>query len=192
MKFRFFSTGQYALVDIFYRNIWFNTYDEKMCHNIRRVFQSKIGMLVFDLASFSNYSDGLIDSLVCLNWQVINNDMERIKNILKDSSITDKTHRCIDNNFRLVNQPVDNLLSDTRCQEIQYQIYAYKQIVEQFKITQDPANAADIITELDQIFQTEIHMDTIESKMYQLAEEYLNISPLLSGKILTFLNKNYE
>jgi uncharacterized tellurite resistance protein B-like protein len=192
MKFEFFSTGQYALVDIFYRNIWFNTYDEKICHDIRRVFQSKMGMLVFDLASFTNYSDGLIDSLVCLNWQVVNNDMERIKNILKDSSITDKTHRCIDNNFRLVNQPVDNLLSDTRCQEIQYQIYAYKQIVEQFKITQDPDNVADIIAELDQIFQTEIHMDTIESKVYQLAEEYLNISPLLSGKILTFLNKNYE
>jgi uncharacterized tellurite resistance protein B-like protein len=151
-----------------------------------------MGMLVFDLASFSNYSEGLIDSLVGLNWQVINNDMERIKNILKDSSITDKTHRCIDNNFRLVNQPVDNLLSDTRCQEIQYQIYAYKQIAEQFKITQDPANAADIITELDQIFQTEIHMDTIESKVYRVAEEYLNISPLLAGKILHFLNKNYE
>ena len=192
MKFEFFSTGQYALVDIFYRNIWFNTYDEKICHDIRRVFQSKMGMLVFDLASFSNYSEGLIDSLVGLNWQVINNDMERIKNILKDSSITDKTHRCIDNNFRLVNQPVDNLLSDTRCQEIQYQIYAYKQIAEQFKITQDPANAADIITELDQIFQTEIHMDTIESKVYRVAEEYLNISPLLAGKILHFLNKNYE
>jgi hypothetical protein len=192
MKFEFFSTGQYALVDIFYRNIWFNTYDEKICHDIRRVFQSKMGMLVFDLASFSNYSDGLIDSLVCLNWQVINNDMERIKNILKDSSITDKTHRCIDNSFRLINQPVDNLLSHARCQEIQYQIYAYKQIIEQFKITQDPNNAADIITKLDQIFQTEIHMDTIEGKVYQLAEEYLNISPLLSGKILTFLNKNYE
>ena len=192
MKFEFFSTGQYALVDIFYRNIWFNTYDENLCHDIRRVFQSKMGMLVFDLASFSNYSEGLIDSLVCLNWQVINNDMERIKNILKDSSITDKTHRCIDNSFRLVNEPVDNLLSDTRCQEIQYQIYAYKQIIEQFKITQDPATAANIITELDQIFQTEIHTDTIESKVYRLAEEYLNISPLLSGKILTFLNKNYE
>ena len=192
MKFEFFSTGQYALVDIFYRNIWFNTYDEKICHDIRRVFQSKMGMLVFDLASFSNYSEGLIDSLVCLNWQVINNDMERIKNILKDSSITDKTHRCIDNSFRLVNEPVDNLLSDTRCQEIQYQIYAYKQIIEQFKITQDPDNATDIITELDQIFQTEIHMDTINSKVYQLAEKYLNISPLLSGKILTFMNKNYE
>jgi uncharacterized tellurite resistance protein B-like protein len=192
MKFEFFSTGQYALVDIFYRNIWFNTYDEKICHDIRRVFQSKMGMLVFDLASFSNYSEGLIDSLVCLNWQVINNDMERIKNILKDSSITDKTHCCIDNNFQLTNQPVDNLLSDTRCQEIQYQIYAYYRIVEQFKITHDSNNAADIITELDQIFQTEIHMDTIESKVYRLAEEYLNISPLLSGKILTFLNKNYE
>jgi uncharacterized tellurite resistance protein B-like protein len=151
-----------------------------------------MGMLVFDLASFPNYSEGLIDSLVCLNWRVVNNDMERIKNILKDSSIFNKTHCCIDNNFQLDNQPVDNLLSDTRCQEIQYQIYAYYRIVEQFKITHDSNNAADIIAELDQIFQTEIHMDTIESKVYRLAEEYLNISPLLSGKILTFLNKNYE
>lgn len=192
MTFDFFSIGRYALVDVFYRHIWFNTYDADMCHSIRRVFEPNIGMLVFDLESFPNYHNGLIDSMVCLNWQIVNNDMERIKNLLKDKNITDNTHRYTDNNFRLINAPADYPLSAIRCKEIQYQIYAYKQIVEQFKITRDPANTTDIIAELGKIFQSEIHIDIIKNRMHALAKDYLKTSPLLAGKILYFLNKNYE
>jgi hypothetical protein len=192
MTFDFFSTGRYALVDVFYRHIWFNTYNLDICHSIRRVFEPNIGMLVFDLESFPGYHSELIDSTVCLNWQIVNNDMERIKHLLKDKNITDNTHRYTDDNFRLINVPADYPLPAIRCKEIQYQIYVYKNFSEQFENTTDPVNASIIMSELGKIFQSEIHMDTIESKVYRLAEEYLNISPLLSGKILTFLNKNYE
>ena len=192
MTFDFFSIGRYALVDVFYRHIWFNTYDADMCHSIRRVFEPNIGMLVFDLESFPDYRDGLIDSMVCLNWQIVNNDMERIKNLLKDKNITDNIHRYTDNNFRLINAPADYPLPETRCKEIQYQIYVYKYFLEQFKNTGDTVNTTDIIADLDKIFQSEIHIDIIKNRMHCLAENYLKISPLLAGKILYFLNKNYE
>ena len=192
MAFDFFSTGRYALVDVFYRHIWFNTYNVDICHSIRRVFEPNIGMLVFDLESFPDYYDGLIDSMVCLNWQIVNNDMERIKNLLKDKNITDNTHRYTDNNFRLINAPADYPLPAIRCKEIQYQIYVYKNFSEQFENTTDPVNARIIMSELEKIFQSEIHIDIIETRMHSLAKDYLKISPLLAGRILHFLNKNYE
>ena len=188
----FFSTGRYALVDVLYKNIWFNTYDKDICHRIKQVFSSKIQTSVFDLATFPDYSDTLIDSSVCLNWQIIDVDTVPLNIALKNNRTQSETHQASILNSQLVNAPNEYPLSENRRRELQYQIYCYHHIIEKFKYIQSTDIGIDIIARLDKIFQVEIHIDTIKDKIYPLAMQYLKTYPLYAGKLLTFLNKNYE
>jgi hypothetical protein len=188
----FFSNGRYALVDVLYKNIWFNTYDKDICHRIKQVFCSKIQTLVFDLTTFPEYSDALIDSSVCLNWQIIDVDTVPLNVVLKNNRTLSETHHASILNSQLVNIPNEYPLPENRCKELQYQIYCYHHIIVKFKNIKSTDIGVNIITSLDKIFQSEIHIDIIKDKIYQLATQYLKTYPLLAGELLTFLNKNYE
>ena len=188
----FFSNGRYALVDVLYKNIWFNTYDKDICYSIQRVFLSKIQTSVFDLTIFPEYSDALIDSLVCLNWQIIDANTIPLNVALKINRTSPESYQTSVLDSQLVNVPNEYPLSENRCKELQYQIYCYHHIIEKFKYIQSTDIGVDIIARLDKIFQVEIHIDIIKDKIHQLATQYLKTCPLLAGKLLTFVNKNYE
>ena len=188
----FFSNGRYALVDVLYKNIWFNTHNKDLCYNIQRVFSSKIQTSVFDLTIFPEYSDALIDSLVCLNWQIIDVNTIPLNVALKINRSSPESYQTSILNSQLVNIPNEYPLSENRCKELQYQIYCYHHIIEKFKGIQSTDIDVDIIASLNKIFQSEIHIHVIKNEIYQLAEQYLKTYPLLAGKLLAFLNKNYE
>jgi hypothetical protein len=188
----FFSTGRYALVDVLYRNIWFNTYDKDLCLSIQQVFSSKMQVSIFDLTTFSNYSDTLIDSSVSLDWQIVDDNSIPLNVALKKNRTLSEILQASTYNSRLINNANEYPLSQERCKELQYQIYCYYNIVEKFKNIQSTDISIDIIASLNKIFQSEIHINVIKDKIYQLAEQYLKIYPLVAGKLLNFLDKNYE
>jgi len=190
----FFSNGRYALVDAYYRNIWYNTYDHTIAHSIRQTFWPKIQMLVFDLETFPEFTETLVDSNVCFDWQIINNNKcIMVGKLIKDSDYINKTYSYQDADVKLLNQPVvDHPLSLERRKDIQYQIYMYYHLLGRLVYAKISVVDDEFISELNKIFQIEIHTEVIQNKLYQLAEKYLKISPLLSGVILYFLKKNYE
>jgi hypothetical protein len=151
-------------------------------------------MLVFDLETFPEFTETLIDSDVCFDWQIINNNKcIMVGKLIKDSDYIEKTYSYQDADVKLLNRPIaDHPLSPERRKDIQYQIYMYCHLLEKLMYVKTSAIGAEFISELNKIFQIEIHTEVIQNKLYQLAEKYLKISPRLSGVVLYFLKKNYE
>lgn len=70
---KYFDYGlpaNYALVDSFSRTIWLVTPNEAWAHELKHTLYGKTNFTVYDLKSFSNYNEQLIDNSVCVNWSV--------------------------------------------------------------------------------------------------------------------------
>ena len=130
----FLSVGKYALVDSYYFNIWFVVDDEQLAHTLRLIFWSKIQTIVFDLSTFDNYTDTLIDTDVCLDWKVTrgsdNNDPLLHVALLNQDFL--KTNTSDNNDRKLINVSTTSVLGADRRRDIQKQIYHYRQLTEKF------------------------------------------------------------
>ena len=205
-KYYHYNTGRYALVDVFRRNIWLNIYDETIAHEIRRTFISKVGLIVYDLTAFENWSEQLVDSDCCLNWQVPVSFIEEhitpgLVNTAFDSTIF------VQNKPNLMNQAVENLLSSERQTELQHQMLFYKLLLNCTRIhvpkksesywwtnSDIPTltnNDAEILKNLRAIFSTEIHISEIEQQVLDLAQFYFSSNVLVSSRILQTMGRTY-
>jgi hypothetical protein len=205
-KYYHYNTGRYALVDVFRRNIWLNIYDETIAHEIRRTFISKVGLIIYDLTAFENWSEQLVDSDSCLDWQVPVSFIEEhttpgLVNTAFDDTIF------VQGKPSLTNQTVKSLLSPERQKELQQQMLFYKLLLDSTRIhiprksksywwinDDIPTltnNNHEILKNLRKIFATEIYLNEIEQQVLDLAQFYFSSNVLVSSKILQAMGRTY-
>jgi len=205
-KYYHYSTGRYALVDVFRRNIWLNIYDETIAHEIRRTFISKVGLIIHDLTAFESWTEQLVDSECCFDWQVPvsfieNHTTPGLVNTAFDTTIF------VQGLPSLLNQKAVNLLSTDRQIELQQQMLFYKLLLESTQIhVPSPGeiywwinsdiptltnNNSEILKNLREIFATEIHISAIEQQVFDLAQFYFSSNVLVSSKILRVMGRIY-
>jgi len=186
MTTKFFSNGQYALVDAYYRNIWYNTYDESICHKIQQIFWAKMPMLVYDLSTIEQYHEGLIDTLCCLDWQ-LQDVPYRPMQIGLNVYGRDQTQ----SGGQLINVSPKYPLSRERQCDLQQQIHLYKKIMDHAHIKRTVGDDM-FISKMERIFQTEIRFKDLDQELFLLASNYNENTAWLSGVILTQLDRHYE
>jgi hypothetical protein len=186
MTIKVFSNGQYALVDAYYRNIWYNTCNEDICHKIQQIFWAKMPMLVHDLSTIGQYHNGLIDTLCCLEWQLHEVPWRPMRiglNVVERN----QTHQ----GGQLINIETKYPLSKDRQYDLQKQIHLYKTIMDHTHPNLTP-NDEIFISKIELIFQTEIHFNEIDQKLFLLASPHAENTAWLSGVILKLLDRHYE
>jgi hypothetical protein len=205
-KYYHYSTGRYALVDVFYRNIWLNLSDELIAHEIRTAFLSKAGMIVYDLSFFKNWTETVVDSECCLDWQIPISTDEKVTALSFSNRTMFDTQKQHDSDL-LINEPVLSLLSRERQTELQCQMMLYKVLLEEtnlhkhicsenswWKSTNQPDPnllQKKIFDKLHNIFATEIHTDQLEKELYQLANQVSHENFSVSSTILKNINRLY-
>jgi hypothetical protein len=214
-KYNYYFNGPYGVVDLFRRNIWINLQDEKIAHAVRKTFASKVGLVVYDLSIFENYSNDppLVDIDCCLDWQIGVEDRESVSNVSLSSidlSITQRKN----SSPVLINNTVTTLLTSERNKELQEQMSLYVQILQgtklhlpidpeiveenYIKLQFDPAvnyneKFFDIYQKVNTIFSRDLHTTTIETELQDLANNFIiNEYPAAAFMILKLLNKLYD
>ncbi len=191
----FFSSGQYALIDLYYKNVWINVNDENIAHEIRQVFWPKAVTVVFDLTCFSNYTKTLIDSDVALNWSVetctdLLSPLTAISFVNPVLTQTQKTYT----SKMLINHADNTLLSKTRQKDLQNQMLFYAWFLRQIGWNNTEYNDADkkLFLSVRQIVQTEIHLESIKKELIKLAGTSITGPICMATKILRCLNSLYD
>jgi hypothetical protein len=192
-----YSTGRYGVVDVFYRNIWMNHEDESIAHSVRKAFESKAGLAVYDLSIFDNFSEDppSIDSDCCLEWQIDIESNSSVTKISKVAGVLDKTQTHHSVNI-LVNLPATSLLSLDRQKELQKQMMLYAHILKetdlhrlldkkkikelQDRLLLDPTVdytqlQFDFYQKLDKIFAKELFINDINYQLRQLADQMIAV-----------------
>lgn len=189
--------GPYGLVDIAHRGIWLSLDNEKVAHQIKKTFNSKLTLAVVDLSTFVNYTENLIDSEVCLDWTL----PYTTKLLLSTHSLNQNAFNTTHNDYNLVdplvNQPPNILLSRDQQLELQDQIFLYKQFVQRkTSITVNKFCTQEDIDlffkKLDMIVMTELTLVDIEQQVYELCCDYLETLPTLASSYLRILGRLYE
>ena len=205
-KYYHYSTGRYALVDVYYRNIWLNLTDEMVAHEIRTAFLSKAGMIVYDLTYFKNWTESTVDSDCCLGWKIPLTTNENATALtLSNRSMFETQKQHISD--LLINEPAMSLLTCNRQIELQHQMMLYKKLLEETKLLKDlPLEDSwwradyhsdpntlrkELLTELHNIFATEIHIEELEKELYQYAKSISNKDFSVSSIILKNINRIY-
>ena len=139
------------------------------------VFWSKIQTIVFDLSTFDNYTDTLVDTDVCLDWKVTrgsnNNDALLHVALLNQDFLKTKTSD--DNDRKLINVSTTSLLEADRRREIQKQIYYYCQLTDKFfkqhRLLKDSSieestkvHWRELFEAIDFSFQSELDLPSIQ------------------------------
>lgn len=188
-----YFNGRYGIVDPFYRHIWLNTYDEELAHKIRKVFQSKVSTVVFDLTQFKNYSDTAIDSDVCLDWKIspspYSSPLVGGNHGNPDFEKTQTTHT---SDF-LVNEPNHSHLPITLQKDLQKQMMIYHRLysrISPFKIFSRIDK--NLLTDVDKIFQENLQVTDIKKTLYHFANTISEPSFSLAWTILCEIESLYE
>jgi hypothetical protein len=191
----FFSSGQYALIDLYYKNVWINVNDENIAHEIRQVFWPKAVTVVFDLSCFSNYTETLVDSDVALNWSIeactdLLSPLTAISFVNPVLTQTQKTYT----SKMLINHAGNTLLSKARQKDLQNQMLFYVWFLKQIKWNNTEYNDTDkkLFVSVRQIVQTEIHLESIKKELIKLAGVSITGSQCLATTILRCLDSLYD
>lgn len=206
MKYYHYSTGRYALVDVFYRNIWLNLEDEAIAHEIRTTFLPKAGMIVYDLKFFKNWTEQTVDSECCLDWKLPVTTDESVTALSLSNLNLFKTQTSHISDT-LINEPARSLLSRERQLDLQSQMLLFKRILELTKIHQvdKPKKVwwnlvykvdyeelkEETYNKIKDIFSTEINTTELEERLYQLACELLDTNFRVASNLLQILNRLY-
>ena len=201
-----YTSGKYALVDIFYRNIWINLHDAVLAHEIKSAFLPKTMTVVYDLSTAIEWHDSLVDSTCCLDWKLGPAD----KISASSAPLNGAHHRSTQQltaDIQLINESTIDLLTDHRRLELQSQMLMYKMILESTKLhipllyQPDHWSNNEFIdpnilrreyyTEIYNIFSAEIHITEIEKKLYQFANTALEKNIGVGSAILTIIGKLY-
>jgi hypothetical protein len=206
MKYYHYSTGRYALVDVFYRNIWLNISDESIAHEIRTTFLSKVGMIVYDLHFFKNWTEQTIDSECCLDWKLSVTTDESVTALSLSNLNLYRTQTCYETDL-IINEPAKSLLTRDRQLDLQSQMMLFKKILEVIKIHKISVSKKEwwtpvvdinfemhreeIYNEIKNIFSTEIDTDVIEERLFQLASNIFDKNFRVANTLLLLLNRLY-
>ena len=211
----YYFNGPYGVIDIFQRNVWINFQDESIAHAVRKTFSSKVGLIVYDLRCFENYSEDppLVDTDCCLDWQIgVEND-EKISSISLSSIHLTQTIRKNPSPV-LINKPVESLLNPERRKELQTQmaLYATVLIDTELHLPLDSttieknlvhlkfdhqidynAKFFAIYQQVNTIFSRNLHIDTIAAELQKLSDTHIiKEYPEMAFKILRILGRVYE
>jgi hypothetical protein len=182
------SPATYALVGQKDQHIWLVTDDLSAAQFVLQAFKSKISLIVFDLASFENYTPTLVDNTVCFDWQVPINVLGKI-------SVLDMNDDKIDNvvfsgkDLQLKNIVAHDilLLPPDRCRQLQQQLMCIHNICRYFKPTD-----SKISDRVKEIVAVNLELDQIEQELYHLANELISEDKEIPIKILNVLGRLYE
>lgn len=180
-----YCSGQYALVDPYYRHVWLNIRNEAIAHCIREIFWSKIPLIVFDLSQFDNYIETLIDNSVSLDWKIGPDYAYSVATASLLNPTLSKTQISY-SSTKLINEPNHSPLPVELQKNLQYQLMLCQFMMEPIINLKD----SDIKKSLSIIFQKELSTDNIIEAIYQLAIKFDNLS--WSRWALEFLDRKYE
>ncbi len=200
-KYQFYSTGRYALVDAHYRTIWFVLPNESVAHVVRKIFLSKVTLLVFDLTAFKNFDAGTntVDTDVCLDWQVgpTNDPLLALHQL--SLSPFNQTQTDYSHDSMLINEPVATLLTRDQQLELRDQIFLYLRIYQAMHIVGASVFSSNnqckekLLPQIDQIFMVELSIKDIEHGLGQLARKELEQFPGECSRLLYILGQSlYE
>jgi hypothetical protein len=172
------------LVDAFYKNIWLATNNEKVAHQIRKVFYSKLNLVVYNLHSFKNYQPNLVDNEVCLNWQITPSKNIDLIQQCQHYEILNQTQQAEDDQT-LINTSSTQLLPNEKIINLQQQLMIYHCIFDGFDNVD-----TNLEIQVNRIFSYNLNLKEIESSLAQLPIELL-YSSNLGRKLLTITNRLY-
>lgn len=172
------------LVDAFYKNIWLTTDNEKLAHQIRKAFYSKLNLVVYNLQSFKNYQLNLIDNEVCLDWQITPSANVRLIQQSWHYEILNQTQQA-EHNQPLINTSPTLLLSNEKIINLQQQLMMYHCIFDGINDIH-----SDLETHINNIFLYNLDVEDIELSLAQLPIELL-YSSALGQRLLTMFNRLY-
>lgn len=179
----------YALVDIAYRNICAVHWDEHGAHEARKIFRSKLNLIVYDLADFDlDPADKFyLNNYACLDWHItlgtnILNGFNSLHQTVIHSTLTKQQ------DHDLVNQSIPTMLSRKRRKELRDQIVLYISLITKIIHL---ANL-ELKQKIDDIFFYEIHMCEIHDRLFELATS--DICTDVNGEliILPAIDRFYE
>ena len=184
--------GRYGLVGIGDRRIWLNLEDESLAHEISRVFESKIRLMVYDLSIFKNYYNELLDNTCCMKWTV------GISHAVATMNVSfDQTWVSDENDFLREIAQEDLNLTDRKL-ELQQQMILYRQIKAQVNwpywlgpYMEKTELGELMVHDLRMIFQTEIHIEAIRNGIESLANKYIDDLPAASLRLLSVVGRVY-
>jgi hypothetical protein len=190
---RTYSTGRYGIVDLYYRHIWINHWNEDIIHEVRRAFWSKVTTIVFDLSWFNNYSDQTVDSDVSLNWKIpICSDLR--SSMLKMSlrnPVLFSTQTQYESKLLLNESTCCNLTTQQQ-KELQNQMLLLISVLECIRFIDPKSNCSEeMISDIRNIFLSEITTDAIRKRLYELASDRIESPTDHFSKILKLLGKLY-
>lgn len=161
----FFDNGRYGLVDAYNRNIWMVADREDIMHEIRRMFFSKVVVVVYDLTTFDNYTNRLVDNSVCLNWYVPHTDIRDTTISVNTSGHAELTKHA--SGLDLVNDfdRGNPNLAEARKKDLQHQLMmAYQLLV----------TNTSLPPEVEESLAVELSVSDIEDAIETAASPYLN------------------
>ena len=172
-----------ALIDTFYRMVWLTSNEEKICHRIRKVFVGKLTLTVYDIRSFANYTENLIDNEVCMDWRMSPSNVTLlIEHSLHFREIA-QTQQA--QNQTLINEPTDMPLVPARRQDLQKQLMLYHVLLQD--VDDSSSKLSDIV---DDIFSVELSYQDVLSALASIPFDMMYDS-FLGRKILKLTNKLY-
>lgn len=194
-KVRTYSTGRYGLVDLYYRHIWLNHWNEAIVHQVSRAFWTKATTVVFDLSWFDNYSDQDIDTDVCLNWKIpVCTDLESLilKLSLKNTVLFNTQTQY--ESKTLLNEPTACNLTPQQQLNLQQQMLLMVSVLESTHLCCDEYSTPQrevLLTDIGNIFLTEISLDEIHKQLYNLASARIELPNDACANILKLLGRLY-
>jgi hypothetical protein len=179
----------YALVDIVHRNICAVHWDEHAAHEAKKIFKSKINLIVYDLRDFQIDPPNkfYLNDYECLNWH-ISLDLDIMTEF--GSPWTQKTDTTLTRkkDHELINSAIPTMLSYERRKELCDQLALYILLVT--KISR--LDVSRLKSKIDQIFFCEIYMTDIQNKLYNLTGHNESTQSYEELIILSALDKLYE
>lgn len=196
-KYQFYSNGRYALVDAHYRTVWFVLNNEAVAHILRKVFVSKLTLLVFDLTTFSNFdvTTNTVDTDVCLDWQVSPTMDPGLMLHQLSVSHFDQTQVNYSHRPLLINQSADTLLTRDQQLELQDQMFLYLRIYQALNIAgisafwNNQRCMEKLLPQIDSVLQIELSMAHIEHTLDRLCRTLLEQFPGECSRILYIMKK---
>jgi len=198
-KHKFYSTGIFALVDSYHKDIWFVLSNNQQAIRIKNIFVSKISLLAVNLTAYKNFNinENTVDSEVCLNWQVAEsgNYSLAVPTLLNpelyDDIITDYSQTP-----ELINCPVTTNIDLNQKLELQDQMYLYSKIYKLFDQdwpTDIQHTVDQLFNSIEEIFFQEISLAIIEDRIYSITLIYMNELLQLCSQLIQILGRNlYE
>jgi len=178
----------YALVDVVHRNICAVHWDEHAAHEAKKIFKSKINLIVYDLQDFQIDPPNkfYLNDYECLNWH-ITLDLDGMIEFGSPWTQETGTTMTRKKDHKLINGAIPTMLSYERRKELRDQLALYILLVTKIS----SLDVSRLKSKIDQIFFCEIYMTDIQNKLYNLTAHNESTQSYEELMILSVLDKLY-